>query len=65
MLNRYNIEKFAKYNTVASLLWKSHLSVKKYFSYHKKDINNTMDLKEYFKKEYNKKLLKDIKEVLI
>ena len=65
MLNRYNIEKYSKYNTVAELLWKSHQAVKKYFIYHKKDINNIVDLKDYFKKEYNKKLIKDIKEILI
>jgi len=58
-MNRFNIETSAKYSVIATLLGKQEKTVKKYFYYNKKDVNNTSDLKEYFKKEYNKGLKKE------
>jgi hypothetical protein len=63
-MNRYNERTTGKYEIIAILLWKTHQAVKKYFYYNKKNVNNSSDLKEYFKKEYNKNLLKEIGKIL-
>lgn len=63
-MNRYNERKTGKYELISILLWKSHQAVKKYFYYNRKDINNWEHVKDYFKKEYNKNLIKNLKDAL-
>jgi hypothetical protein len=63
-MNRYNERTTGKYELISTLLGKSHQAVKKYFYYNRKDVNNAEHVKDYFKKEYNKNLIKSFKDVL-
>ena len=63
-MKKYNTLKTGKYEVIALLLGKSKQAVKKYFWYNKKDILNPKDLKEYFKKEYNKWIIESINKIL-
>lgn len=55
-MNRYNIETSAKYSLIAGMLNKQHKTVKKYFYTKKKDVHNSLDVKDYITKELAKKL---------